>query len=64
MTETFQILIADDHPLVRGALKQALSAELDNVTVFEAGSCKKPLIRLKHAMAKSTLFCLICTCPA
>ncbi|MFV1850064.1 MAG: response regulator [Thalassospira sp.] len=32
------ILIADDHPLVRGALKQALSTELDNVTVFEAGS--------------------------
>lgn len=38
MSETFQILIADDHPLVRGALKQALSTELDNVTVFEAGS--------------------------
>ncbi|RCK41407.1 response regulator transcription factor [Thalassospira profundimaris] len=38
MTETFQILIADDHPLVRGALKQALSTELDNVTVYEAGS--------------------------
>ncbi|KZB58472.1 response regulator transcription factor [Thalassospira sp. MCCC 1A02491] len=38
MTETFQILIADDHPLVRGALKQSLTAELDNVTVYEAGS--------------------------
>lgn len=38
MSETFQILIADDHPLVRGALKQALSTELDNVTVYEAGS--------------------------
>lgn len=38
MSETFQILIADDHPLVRGALRQALSTELDNVTVYEAGS--------------------------
>ncbi|MAL42164.1 response regulator transcription factor [Thalassospira sp. GO-4] len=38
MTETFQILIADDHPLVRGALKQSLTTELDNVTVYEAGS--------------------------
>jgi DNA-binding NarL/FixJ family response regulator len=38
MSETFQILIADDHPLVRGALKQALSTELDNVTLYEAGS--------------------------
>ena len=38
MSETFQILIADDHPLVRGALKQALTTELENVSVFEAGS--------------------------
>ncbi|MCC9625425.1 response regulator transcription factor [Thalassospira sp. MA62] len=38
MSDTFQILIADDHPLVRGALKQSLSSELDNVTLFEAGS--------------------------
>lgn len=38
MSETFQILIADDHPLVRGALKQALSTELGNVTLYEAGS--------------------------
>jgi DNA-binding NarL/FixJ family response regulator len=38
MSETFQVLIADDHPLVRGALKQALSSELENVSVLEAGS--------------------------
>ncbi|WP_417804059.1 response regulator [Thalassospira lucentensis] len=38
MSDGFQILIADDHPLVRGALKQALSTELDNVTLYEAGS--------------------------
>jgi len=38
MSETFQILIADDHPLVRGALKQALSTELENVSVLEAES--------------------------
>ena len=38
MSDNFQILIADDHPLVRGALKQALSSELENVSVLEAGS--------------------------
>jgi DNA-binding NarL/FixJ family response regulator len=47
MTETFQILIADDHPLVRGALKQALSTELDNVTVYEAGSLFEALDQIE-----------------
>ncbi|WP_417830448.1 response regulator [Thalassospira sp.] len=43
MSETFQILIADDHPLVRGALKQALTTELENVSVFEAGSLSEAI---------------------
>lgn len=34
----FRILIADDHPLVRGALREAVTTCLDNVTVIEAGS--------------------------
>jgi len=42
MADSFQILIADDHPLVRGALKQALSSELENVTLYEAGSLTCP----------------------
>lgn len=32
------ILIADDHPLVRGALREAVSAVLKSPTVIEAGS--------------------------
>lgn len=47
MSETFQILIADDHPLVRGALKQALSTELDNVTLHEAGSLHEAIDRIE-----------------
>ncbi|MDP2698756.1 response regulator transcription factor [Thalassospira sp.] len=43
MTSGFQVLIADDHPLVRGALKQALQQELQNVVVYEAGSLPEAL---------------------
>ena len=32
------ILIADDHPLVRGALREAVSSILSSVSVIEAGS--------------------------
>lgn len=31
-------MIADDHPLVRGALREAVSAIVKNSTVIEAGS--------------------------
>jgi DNA-binding NarL/FixJ family response regulator len=33
----YKFVIADDHPLFRGALKQALSAMADDIEIFEAG---------------------------
>jgi DNA-binding NarL/FixJ family response regulator len=48
MTSGFKVLIADDHPLVRGALKQALQQELDSVTVFEAGSLQEAIERIEE----------------
>ena len=47
MADSFQILIADDHPLVRGALKQALSSELENVTLYEAGSLSEAIEQIE-----------------
>ncbi len=35
---SYRIVIADDHPLFRDALKQALEGTLDNLSVEEAGS--------------------------
>ncbi len=34
----YQIIIVDDHPLFRGALRQALSEGIEGLTIFEAGS--------------------------
>ena len=36
-TDVTHIIIADDHPLMRGALKQALSSTLGSVDIREAG---------------------------
>jgi len=38
MTTGFHILIADDHPLMRGALSHAVSSELTDITIHEAGN--------------------------
>jgi len=35
---SYRIVIVDDHPLLRGALNQALSASLDSSEIIEAGS--------------------------
>ncbi len=35
---TTRIVIVDDHPLFRGALKQALSTSIDGAVIIEAGS--------------------------
>ncbi|QDZ00685.1 response regulator transcription factor [Nitratireductor mangrovi] len=37
MSADYRFVIADDHPLFRGALKQALVSIGDNVTILEAG---------------------------
>lgn len=38
MPTGLKIVIADDHPLFRGALKQALSSFADDLTILEAGT--------------------------
>jgi len=35
---TYRLVIADDHPLFRGALREAVSGLLQNATISEAGS--------------------------
>ena len=46
-TETTHIIIADDHPLVRGALRQALTSSLGGTIIREAGD----LASLSRALA-------------
>lgn len=36
--ETYQLVIADDHPLFRGALREAVSGLLEKVEIAEAGT--------------------------
>jgi DNA-binding NarL/FixJ family response regulator len=38
MAETCTILIADDHPLFRGAMRQAVGSARPDATIFEAGA--------------------------
>jgi DNA-binding NarL/FixJ family response regulator len=37
-TQTYRLVIADDHPLFRGAMREAVSGLLEQVDVAEAGS--------------------------
>ena len=37
-TSSYRLVIADDHPLFRGALREAVSGMFDNVEMAEAGS--------------------------
>ena len=46
-SDTTHIIIADDHPLVRGALRQALTSSLDATSIREAGD----LASLSKALA-------------
>jgi DNA-binding NarL/FixJ family response regulator len=36
--ESARLVIADDHPLFRGALREAISGLFENVEIVEAGS--------------------------
>jgi DNA-binding NarL/FixJ family response regulator len=44
----FHILIADDHPLFRGALREAVNGLLDRVEVAEAGTFEEVMARLER----------------
>jgi len=39
--ESVRLIIADDHPLFRGALREAVSGLFEEVEIAEAGSFKR-----------------------
>lgn len=47
MSDNFQLLIADDHPLVRGALRQALSSEMEGSTLLEAANLAEAIAEIE-----------------
>jgi len=47
--QSYRVLIADDHPLFRGALREAVNGLLDHVEVAEAGSFEQVVERLETA---------------
>lgn len=44
---TYRIIIADDHPLVRGALRQALSTTFPSVAISEASSVDEAITAIE-----------------
>jgi DNA-binding NarL/FixJ family response regulator len=47
--QSYRVLIADDHPLFRGALREAVNGLFDRVEVAEAGSFEQMVERLEFA---------------
>ena len=45
----YQVLIADDHPLFRGALREAVNGLFDRIGVAEAGTFEEVVERLEGA---------------
>lgn len=46
-TQSYRVLIADDHPLFRGALREAVNGLFDHVEVAEAGTFEQVVERLE-----------------
>jgi DNA-binding NarL/FixJ family response regulator len=46
--QSYRVLIADDHPLFRGALREALNGLFDHIEVTEAGSFEQVVERLER----------------
>ena len=57
------LLIADDHPLFRGALREAVNGLFDRVEIAEAGTFEE-VTELLERGGESIWFCSICACPA
>ena len=45
--QSYRVLIADDHPLFRGALREALNRQFDRVEVAEAGTFEQVVERVE-----------------
>jgi DNA-binding NarL/FixJ family response regulator len=46
-TQSYRVLIADDHPLFRGALREAVNGLFDRVEIAEAGTFEQVVERLE-----------------
>ena len=46
-SQSYRVLIADDHPLFRGALREALNRQFDRVEVAEAGTFEQVVERVE-----------------
>ena len=63
MTETYRLMIADDHPLFRGALREAVSGMFERAEIAEAGAFDE-VSKLLDRAATSTSFCSTSPCRA
>ena len=54
--ESTRLVIADDHPLFRGALREAVSGLFEDVEIAEAGSFED-VAKLLNAAGRSTSSC-------
>ena len=63
MGESTRFVIADDHPLFRGALREAVSGLFEDVEIAEAGSFDDVAALLERA-ATSISCCSISRCRA
>jgi DNA-binding NarL/FixJ family response regulator len=45
--QLYQVLIADDHPLFRGAMREALNGLFDRIEIVEAGTFEEVVARLE-----------------
>jgi DNA-binding NarL/FixJ family response regulator len=45
--QLYQVLIADDHPLFRGAMREAVNGLFDRIDVLEAGTFEEVVARLE-----------------
>ncbi len=59
-----RLLLADDHPLFRLALAQAVRAVAPEATIAEAGSFDEAHAARWPRSRTPTSSCLTCTCPA
>ena len=46
--QLYHLLIADDHPLFRGALREAVNGLFERIEVAEAGAFEEVVERLEH----------------
>ena len=61
---TAEFLIADDHPLVRGALRQAVAGAVPDAVISECGDMDELSAALGKGQGDATSSCSTSPCPA